>query len=189
MERRIWLGAHVRTIPFIIPDPDYIKKFVVRDGKTEHWFWPEGRGKRTHDSAGQAYLKWCVRPTAKTHMISWGRYNVVRTLFESVNPEARNLDFFNACGLSQCINPGHWARAAAAPDHYIASVPAPWSVVRTSTGQVEDRPIVLRLQDPSGTVHVARAAPPAPLVAVCGASLDPLAVVTTEAMVTCRGGC
>ena len=102
------LGSH-SAIPNVVPPLEYVARYVVKDPETGHWFWTTTRRNHGHDSKGQAYLSWTVKPTFKTQFVSTGKYNVARLLIEwargTIKKRARVA---NTCGLSQCINPDHW---------------------------------------------------------------------------------
>jgi hypothetical protein len=102
------LGSH-SAIPGVLPPPEYVAKYVVKDLVTGHWFWQETRRNHSHDSKGQAYLSWTVKPTYKTQFVSRGKYNVARLLIEQARgPIKKRARVANTCRLSQCINPDHW---------------------------------------------------------------------------------
>lgn len=75
------------------------------------------------------------------------------------------------------------------PEHRIALTPGGWYVAVVRTGKEVSEPVVVHIRDRVGTVHVARLDPPQPIVAGCGARIDPEVSVIVEAPVTCKDGC
>lgn len=102
------LAKHVRPIPNTLPPLEYLVKHLVPDPKgSTHLFWRDTRANHEHDSEGQAMLAWRVKPTVATHMVSMGRYCVVRLLLQHHGLPVENVE--NRCGLPQCVNHQHWS--------------------------------------------------------------------------------
>lgn len=81
-----------------IPSVTVIARHIIPapSSKGSHWFWQERKGTRSHDSGGQATLRWRGR---------W--YNVVRVLLQH-RLSAWAIRAVNTCGLPQCVCLDHW---------------------------------------------------------------------------------
>ncbi len=102
------LSSHKKIIPGVVPSLVYLTKYLVADPRgSTHLFWKDTRAAHGHDSQGQATLRWKVKPTAATHMVSTGQYCVVRLLREHHGLPVKNVQ--NRCGLPQCVNHLHWS--------------------------------------------------------------------------------
>lgn len=185
------LRCHPAPIPNVQPALEYLEKHVIKDDESDHWFWRERKGKRTHDlSTGQALVVWSAPATYKTDFVSRGRYNVARLFIEHthglIEPKAKIVSL---CGLPQCINPAHWSAQERVPPYRLARLGARWCVVTARSGREISEPTIVRIRTLDGVVHVARVAPPEPIVAVCGKAIDPETSLIIDAVVTCKEGC
>ncbi len=103
------LSSHVNPIPGVKPPIEYLEKWVLKDLEFGHWFWRDTKRNHGHDSKGQPFVVWRVRPTSKTLFESKGQYCVARLLIEATKgPIAPRARLRPTCGLPQCVNPQHW---------------------------------------------------------------------------------
>lgn len=185
------LKSHQAPIPNVVPPLEYVREHIQQDPEFGHWFWHERKGKRVHDSYGQAVVIWHVRATYKTHFVSRGRYNVARLLIEDLQgPIPPRTSVVSLCGLPQCVNPHHWGRRERVPSfRYALGDRGAWLVVAARTEREIIEAVTLRARTLDGVVHVTRAAPGQLYDAICGAPIDPATSVIVEALVTCKDGC
>lgn len=193
------LPAHLSPIRGIAPDAEYLAKYIVKDTKGfDHWFWHDGRRNHRHNLAGFALVTWKVKPTVRTDYKKRGEYVVARVLLEQrLGALQPRLRIRSRCGLPQCINPDHWVvPIVGSPVQWrlAAYTTAPWQLLDSATGVEVATPLALRLAL-DGVVHVVRILPSfmrpegAPLVALCGAMLEPARAAIVDVAVTCKGGC
>lgn len=158
-----------------------------------HWFWRDGRRNHGHDSNGQAYVRWKVKPTAKSGYQTHGEFNVARLLVEAregaIPPRVR---YVSTCDLSQCINPAHWRRASPASPWRLQVFDAAgvWQLVRVSTEAPAERETVVHVLH-AGVVHLVSVLPlelrtHAAMRAACGAELLSTASIVTSSDLTCE---
>lgn len=185
------LRNHQSPIPNVVPPLEYVREHVQQDPEFGHWFWRERKGKRVHDSYGQAVVIWHVKATHKTHFVSRGRYNVARLLIEALQgPIPPRTSVVSLCGLPQCVNPHHWGRHERVPPfRYALGSEGVWQVVAARTENEIAEAVTLRVRTLDGTVHVSRAEPGRLHGAICGAAIDPSTSVIVESLVTCKAGC
>lgn len=187
---RTGLSGHPSPVPGVLPSLDYLEWNVICDVEHRHMFWRERRGKRGHNTRGEATLKWSTEATHKNDFVSMGKYTVARLFIEHlIGPIEKHTHFLCLCGLPQCVNPHHWGRQARLPRHRLELRRDMWQVVSGARAVVISAPVVVRVRDLAGVTHVARAAPPDPLIAMCGQRLDVATSLIVESIVTCRGGC
>jgi hypothetical protein len=187
------LGPHKKRLHRVVPDQGYVMKYTDQGPYPgNHWFWRDGRRNHGHDARGQAYVRWRVKPTAESGYFTHGDFNVARLLITALRgpipPRARVA---NLCGLSQCINPGHWEHVLPKPRWRIQVFDGDaWQLVHPQSGQAAQREVVVSLLH-QGTVHLATISPhaarSAKLRTVCGHEPHPMEVVVTTADVSCAG--
>lgn len=158
-----------------------------------HWFWLDGRSNHGHDAHGQAYLRWKVRPTADSHYMTHGEFNVARLhVVARVGMLPRYARYVSICGLSQCIHPDHWRRDdPLSPWRMQVLDSGVWQLVRVATNKPADRQLVVHVSF-GDVVHVIAIAPLnqrslASPRALCGVELNPRLFTVTSSPPTCVG--
>lgn len=175
---------------------EYVLKYVDSGPHPgEHWFWRDGRRNHGHNSRGQAFVRWKVRPSAASRYFTHGEFTVARLLLAARRPVPAGARVHNLCGLSQCVNPDHWRvrppcvfwRVDVRPD-------GAWQLARVRTGTPAKKDVTVHVSF-EGTVHVA-VVPPMSVQspfdwprAACGLLLRPEECVVVNDLVTCNGGC
>ena len=186
------LFRHRRRLKTLLPDLSYVMKYTDQGPHPgNHWFWKTGRRDHGHDEHGQAYLRWRVQPCAASGYKTHGEFTVARLQIEHrQGPIAATARYENTCGLSQCINPDHWAlRTPPSPWRCEALDHGAWQLVRVATGEPADRIVAVHVRF-DGVVHVATILPadqrdmglPRGL---CGIELPVAFSVVTASPVTC----
>lgn len=187
------LASHSKTLHHIFPDMSYVMKYTDQGPYPgNHWFWRDTRRNHTHNKQGQAVVKWVVKPSAESGWKTHGEFIVARLLIDHEQPIPPGSRIHSTCGLSQCINPGHW-RAQVKPPVWRMHIDAGgvWQLVRNATGAAAAREVVVYgVLD--GVVHIIAIAPLkqrslAPPRALCGTELEPFKLVVTTAPPTCTG--
>ncbi len=190
----ITLSSHKKRLHTVVPDLEYVMKYTDQGPYPgDHWFWRDGRRNHGHDKRGQAYVRWKVKPTAKSGYLEHGDFNVVRLLITArlgVLPPLTKIVL--VCGLSQCVNPDHWRVVEAAPTWRIEmGNHGVWRLVRHRTGKPSEHEQLVHVRHDT-VVHLAAIASttqfavPAPR-AVCGIELPPEQSIVTNAKPSCVG--
>ena len=189
------LLAHVKRIPGVLPDLEYLMKHVLVDEiNGNHWFFNENRQNHRFNLQGQPVVRWRVKAKASTMGRTQGEYLVARALIEHRAGEPLlGVIFHSVCGLSQCVNPDHWERVVR-PCRWRMHVSSEhdWGLVSVQDGARAKRDVLVNLRF-DDTIHVASIAPitrrgiDVLLHAMCGMQLDPLFAVATNDVPTCRG--
>lgn len=183
----IHLNQHAKTISGVFPPVSYVEKHVIQDHVYGHVFWRETRRNHGHDSDGQAYLEWKVKPTRKTLFDSHGRYTVARLLLEH-RGEAYKAMIRCLCGLPQCINLAHWRPVDKKATLQLAPTRDGWALLDLRTGKPQVKPQLVRISI-GDVVHQVSVAPGATPFLLCGAPYDPEVTQVTSRNITCTRGC